>query len=99
MIRRRFIQLMTLAGASSFQVANAAGEGRHSMATYKIAGFSCLTCAVGLDVMMERQRGVVWSKSSYPEAKTNICYQPDLTNDEALRKSIAEMGFVAERQS
>jgi anaerobic selenocysteine-containing dehydrogenase len=97
MIRRNFIRLLTLAGASSFPVANAAIKSGQLTVTYKVSGFSCVTCAVGLDVMMERQTGVAWSKSNYQEAKTTICYHPDLVNDDSLKNIIADMGFLAER--
>ena len=64
MIRRHFMRLMTLASVSSFPVLKAATKGGKVVATYKVSGFSCITCSVGLDVMMERQKGVVWSKSN-----------------------------------
>ena len=99
MIRRHFIRLMTLAGASSFEVATAAVRSQKLTIVYKVSGFSCATCAVGLDVLLERQKGVLWSKSSYQDKTTSICYYPDLATDESLRNAIAGMGFTAERQN
>lgn len=99
MIRRSFIRLMTLAGAGSLPAMHAATKSGQVIATYKITGFSCVTCAVGLDVMLQRQKGVVWSESEYEAAKTNVCYHPDLVTDEALRDAIADMGFIAEKQA
>lgn len=49
--------------------------------------------------MLERTSGVVWSRSSYAESNATICFQPDLITEQALRASIREMGFSAEKQS
>lgn len=93
MIRRQFIQMATLAGAGGL-AALAAAETR--TVSYSIQGFTCITCAVGLDVLLERQKGVVRATSSYPDARTTIVFHPQLTTEAALKSSIAEMGFRAE---
>lgn len=98
MMRRHFIHLLTLAGAGSFDAVSTAAKSQQLTTVYRVSGFSCITCAIGLDVMMERQKGVVWSKSSYQEAQTTIHYHLDLVDDQALRNAIADMGFIAERQ-
>jgi anaerobic selenocysteine-containing dehydrogenase len=93
MFRRNFIQLVTLAGAGSLSAIGAfAAESK--TVTYRIQGFSCVTCAVGLDVMLEQQKGVVRAKSSYNDARTTIVFHPELVTESALRAFIAEMGFV-----
>jgi copper chaperone CopZ len=89
---------MTLAGAASVPAMRAATKNSQLIVTYKISGFTCVTCAVGLDVMLQRQKGISWSKSDYQAAKTSVCYQPDLVSDEAIRTAIADMGFIAEKQ-
>ena len=99
MIRRHFIRLMSLAGAGSLQAAHAASNTAQTTAKYKIVGFSCITCAVGLDVMLQRQKGVVWANSSYQEASTTICFRPDLVSEARLLSSIADMGFTASKQA
>ncbi len=98
MIRRHFIRLMTLAGASSLTDVQAVTKSKEAVLHYKITGFSCVTCAVGLDAMLQREKGVVWSQSSYKDATTHVCFHPDLTNDQALRNAIADLGFIAEQQ-
>jgi anaerobic selenocysteine-containing dehydrogenase len=97
MIRRNFIRLMTLAGMGSVPVLQAATKSNQMTIHYKVTGFTCITCAVGLDAMLQREKGVVWSQSSYQDARTCVCFHPDLTNDEALRNAIADLGFVAEK--
>ena len=66
---------MTFAGAGS--LAPAAKAAQTKTVTYKIKGFSCITCAVGLDVMLRRNKGVLRSNSTYPEAITTIDFDPN----------------------
>jgi Cu+-exporting ATPase len=96
MIRRQFIRLMAFAGASSLPTAAIASTKTNATVTYRIKGFSCVTCAVGLDTMLERKDGVAWSKSSYEHSRTTICFNPKLVNEHGLQDAIAEMGFTAE---
>jgi len=62
--------------------------------TYKIKGFTCVTCAVGLDTLLSQQAGVVRSKSTYPGAVTTIEFKPSVTTEKALKEFISEMGFA-----
>ncbi len=86
MFRRNFIAtVITTLGAADRQTV-----------TYRIKGFSCVTCAVGLDAMLLQQQGVVHARSSYPDATTTIEFKPSIITDNSLRKFIAEMGFTAQ---
>jgi anaerobic selenocysteine-containing dehydrogenase len=98
MFRRQFIQLATLAGAGGLSAVGALAASEKKTVTWRVHGFSCITCAVGLDVMLERQKGVVRAESSYPDAKTTIVFHPGLVTEAALQASIAEMGFRVEGQ-
>jgi anaerobic selenocysteine-containing dehydrogenase len=98
MFRRQFIQLATLAGAGGLSAIAAMAAAEKKTVTWRIQGFSCITCAVGLDVMLERQKGVVKAESSYQDAKTTIVFHPGLVTEAALQASIAEMGFRVEGQ-
>ena len=98
MFRRRFIQLMTLAGAGSLATARTAEAAQEKSVTYHIKGFSCITCAVGLDVMLRRNKGVLRSNSSYPDATTTIDFNPAQITPDTLKSLIAEMGFTAEEK-
>jgi copper chaperone len=99
MFRRNFIQRLTLAGTGSFAALGAV-EGRGiKRVTYRVSGFTCVTCAIGLDTVLGKQEGVVHVKSSYPDAKTVIDYDPGLVTENALEAAIAEMGFRAARDT
>lgn len=95
MIRRKFIQMMTLAGAGGVAALSAVAAEKKTV-TYHVKGFYCVTCAVGVDAVLERQKGVVKSQSDYEAATTTIIYRPELVGEDQLKASIAEMGFHAE---
>ena len=55
MQRRRFIQMATLAGATGLAaVETAMAAGERTRVTFHVKGFSCPTCAVGLDTLLMR---------------------------------------------
>ena len=93
MIRRRFIQL---AASVSVGGLTALAASERKTVTYRMQGFTCITCAVGLDVLLERQKGVISAHSSYPDARTTIVFHPELVSEAALKAAIEEMGFHAE---
>ena len=95
MFRRKFLQLATLAGTGSLTALSALAAESKTV-TWRVQGFTCMTCAVGLDTLLERQKGVVRSTSNYQQATTTIVYHPDVVSETALRSSIADMGFHAE---
>ena len=55
MFRRKFIQMMTLAGAGCVAALSAVAAEKKTV-TYHVKGFYCVTCAVGVDALLERQR-------------------------------------------
>jgi Cu+-exporting ATPase len=92
MIRRQFIQGI----ACGLGAAEAAiGTAKTKSVTYRIEGFTCVTCAVGLDALLKDQKGIVRSKSSYPDRTATIEYNPDLVNEEKIKSFIEELGFTA----
>jgi copper chaperone CopZ len=98
MLRRTFIQLITAAGAGGLASLEALESRDERTVTYKVKGFTCVTCAVGLETLLCRQKGVVWAKASYPDAISTIRYKPAVVSEEQLKAYIAEMGFTVERE-
>lgn len=90
MVRRRFIQ-----GIAGSVGAVGAAAAAHKTVTYRIEGFSCVTCAVGLDSLLKDQKGIVRSKSSYADRTSVIEYNPDLINEGQIKAFIRELGFKA----
>lgn len=85
MFRRNFIQLAaisTVAAPTSKTV------------TYHIEGFTCVTCAVGLDTMLRAEKGILQSKSSYPEKTAVIEFNPHLVTEVQIQAFIQDIGFT-----
>lgn len=51
---------------------------------------------MGLDTMLRQQKGVIRSRSRYPEGTVWIEFEPKSVTDGSLRSFIAEMGFRVE---
>jgi len=95
MLRRKFIQLMTIAGTGSLAALSKLEAKDTATVTYHVKGFTCVTCAVGLETLLLQQKGVVWAKASYPDASVAIKYQPGSVTQDQLKAYIVEMGFTA----
>ena len=94
MFRRRFLQLMTMASVSGLAPLEGMSAGASSTVTYLVKGFSCITCATGLDTMLGQQKGILSSKSTYPEGKVTVSFDPKRTSDQAIIKFITDLGFT-----
>jgi copper chaperone CopZ len=94
MFRRQFVQFMAALGTSSVATIAGADANRTTTVTYVVSGFSCVTCAVGLDTMLQKQRGVSWSKSTYPEGIVKIQFDPTEVVEKSLKAFISDMGFT-----
>jgi copper chaperone CopZ len=84
-----------LAGAGALAISKLA-ETRpreNQTTTYKVQGFTCITCATGLEVMLMEQPGVARARASYPDASVAIGFDKNLTTEAALREFIASCGF------
>lgn len=90
MFRRSFIRRITFAGAAGLAIA-AAGQTR--TVTYQVKGFTCVTCAVGLETLLRRQKGIARAEASYPSGIVRIDFDPALLTEKALKGFISEMGF------
>lgn len=98
MFRRRFMQRITLAGAGGLASIGTTEARENRTVVYRIKGFSCVTCAVGLETMLLRREGIARAKASYPDAKVVIEFDPKLVTDNWLRAFIADKGFTVEEE-
>lgn len=94
MFRRKFIAGLTVAGVSGLSAGlHDAKRSQNRVVTFHIKGFSCVTCATGLDTILRRHKGVVNSTSSYPNATTILEFNPAVVSADSLKALISEMGF------
>jgi Cu+-exporting ATPase len=96
MFRRRFLQLATMASVGGLAPLEGMAAGTSKTVTYMVKGFSCITCATGLDTMLSQQKGIVSSKSTYPEGKVTVGFDPKKTSEQAIVSFIASLGFTVE---
>jgi copper chaperone len=89
---RDFIQRITLAGTGGLATATAESD-YYKTVTYQVKGFTCVTCAVGLETLLRQQKAVIRVKASYPSGMVRIEFDPALITGKALRGFISEMGF------
>ncbi len=94
MFRRRFLQLLTIASVSSLASLEAMAETR--TVTWVVKGFSCITCATGLDTMLGQQKGITSSRSTYPEGKVTVAFNPGQITEQTIAKFITDLGFKVE---
>jgi copper chaperone CopZ len=97
MFRRKFLQLVTMAsvgGIAPLEAASAAAATRTVI--YQVKGFTCITCATGLDTLLGRQKGVASSKSTYPEGKVTVAFDPNQTSGQAIVAFITDLGFTVQ---
>lgn len=110
MIRRQFIKFATLTGATGLASMGAlialekneekkAIEATETKAvTWHVHGFTCVTCAVGLEVMLQQQKGVKSAEASYPNATVTIQFHPETVSEASLRSFITDIGFTVDEQ-
>jgi copper chaperone CopZ len=99
MFRRRFLQLVPLATALGLAPLKAVAKRKSEVLTYHVKGFSCVTCATGLDTMLSQQKGIASSKSAYPEGIVRVAFDPEEISNNQIAAFIAELGFTVEAVS
>lgn len=101
MIRRQFIKLATLSGVTgiaSVGAMHALDSRETKTVTWRVTGFTCVTCAVGLETMLRKEKGVKAAEANYEAARVRIEFYPEAVSEEALRSFITDIGFKAEEQ-
>jgi Cu+-exporting ATPase len=94
MIRRQFLQLVALSGAAALAPLEALAKPDHITMVYQVKGFSCITCAVGLDTLLRKEKGILSSESTYPEGKVTVSFDPEARAEDSIRALITDMGFT-----
>ena len=94
MFRRQFMHLVALSSVGALNpVDSIAAAGPRTTLVLQVKGFTCPTCAVGLDTMLGKERGILSSRSTYPEGRVTVVFDPKESSEETIRGFIGEMGF------
>jgi copper chaperone CopZ len=99
MFRRKFIQMMTVATAGGLGPLQGMAATAGNVVSFRVKGFSCITCATGLDAMLGQQKGIQSSKSTYPEGKVVVNFDPVQITESAIVAFISDLGFTVEKES
>lgn len=83
-----------MAGVGGLAPLEGMAAGATKTVTYFVQGFSCITCATGLDTMLGRQKGITSSKSTYPEGKVTVAFRPSQTTEQSIITFITDLGFT-----
>jgi copper chaperone CopZ len=102
MRRRNFIQ--TLAGGSAGVALLKLGNAEKTTHTanarvaWTVRGFTCITCAVGLETILQRHEGISTVKAEYPSGRVEIAFDSRAVTAPQIQRLIEEAGFkVGER--
>jgi copper chaperone CopZ len=90
--------MMTIASVSGLAPLEAVSAGTGTTVTWFVKGFSCITCATGLDTMLGQQKGILSSKSTYPEGKVTVRFDTGQTTEQAIVTFITDLGFTVPRE-
>jgi copper chaperone CopZ len=96
MFRRRFLQLVTMASVGGLAPLEAVSAAATRTVIYEVRGFTCITCATGLDTLLGQQKGVVSSKSTYPEGKVTVAFDPRQITEQGIVTFITDLGFTVQ---
>jgi copper chaperone CopZ len=96
MFRRNFFKFVTLATTGAIAPLEVMSAGPIKTVTYHVRGFSCVTCATGLDTMLHQQKGITSSASTYPEGVATIGFDPEQTTEANIKEFITTLGFTVE---
>jgi copper chaperone CopZ len=93
MFRRQFMQIVALTSVGALNPVESMAATNNTTVVFQVKGFTCITCAVGLDTLLGKENGIVSSRSTYPEGKVTVVFDPKECSEQAIRGFIAEMGF------
>jgi Cu+-exporting ATPase len=96
MHRRSFIRTLAGTGAGVALLKLGASEARstgNASVKWTVKGFTCVTCAVGLQTILERQAGIAWVKAEYPSGKVEIGFDSKTLAPAKIKQLIEQAGF------
>jgi copper chaperone CopZ len=100
--RRYFIQ--ALAGSSASLVllesdeARGTGAEENGNVSWIVKGFTCVTCAVGLQTILERHKGITRAAAEYPSGKVEVGFDSRVIAVSEIKHLIEQAGFKVTKE-
>lgn len=98
MLRRKFFKVVTMATTGALAPLEAIPSEPKKIVSYRVRGFSCVTCATGLDTMLSKEKGIVSSSSTYPEGIATIGFDPEQITEKQIKEFIGGLGFSVDEE-
>ncbi|MFZ3169478.1 MAG: heavy metal-associated domain-containing protein [Candidatus Methanoperedens sp.] len=64
-----------------------------------IAGMRCGTCAVGIELMLAKKKGIKSAKVSLNERMAVVEYDPAIVGVSDIAKAVNDLGYIATTRS
>ena len=89
MDRRKFLRGLTATAG----VVQAATPRETRLVHWNVKGFYCVTCAVGLEVMLKDVAGVTRARALWPSGQVTVGFDDRLITERKLREFVGKCGF------
>jgi copper chaperone len=102
MRRRSFIQTLAGSGVGVALMKLGAPERRqaeNARVGWTVKGFTCVTCAVGLQTILEKHKGIARVKAEYPSGKVDIGFDSKMIAPREIKRLIEHTGFTVTEES
>jgi len=97
MRRRSFMQTLAGSGAGVALLKLGTPQKRlseNASVAWTVKGFTCVTCAVGLQTILEKHEGIARVKAEYPSGKVEIGFDSNVIESRELKRLIEEDGLA-----
>jgi Cu+-exporting ATPase len=63
--------------------------------TFKIEGMHCVSCAVNIEKILKKEKGVFEASVNFASEKASLSYNPELISLDKIKKIISDLGYEA----